>query len=134
MEVKFQSPIVKRFRVQREKLRCLLMRDLNILWDKKCVGCTVSEQGVTATFHDGTQYDGCLLVGADGANSQVRRFVATKPEVIPLPVRLYGTKVVLSSEQAAPLQAIDPLYFAGGLPSVSKESCGVNLKPDKPFD
>lgn len=108
------------------------MRDLNILWNKKFVGCTISEEGVTAIFHDGTIYDGCLLVGADGTNSHVRRFVTKKPEAIPLPVRLYGTKVVLSSEQAAPLQAIDPLYFAGGLPSVSEESffiCMIN----KPF-
>lgn len=81
----------------------------------------MSEEGVEATFDDGTTYSGCMLVGADGSHSQVRRFVAAAPDIMPLPVRMLGTKVELSNEEAAPLQAIDPLYFGCPHPPVSRE-------------
>lgn len=119
-EFKYATPSYKRLRVQREKLRYLLMRDLPILWNKRFVGCSICEDGVMASFDDGTTYKGCLLIGADGLHSQVRKFVTEKPDITPLPIRMLGTKVVLSGERAHRLQAVDPLFFVGMYPAVSE--------------
>ncbi|OBZ69051.1 Zeaxanthin epoxidase, chloroplastic [Grifola frondosa] len=116
LEPKYKVPPTKRLRVQRDKLRGLLMRDVDILWSKRFMDVSIVDDGVVATFEDGSKYKGCFLVGADGAQSAVRPLVADNPSLSPLPIRMLGTKATLTSDQAEPLQQIDPLLFQGGDP------------------
>ncbi|KAI0916953.1 hypothetical protein AcW2_007211 [Taiwanofungus camphoratus] len=112
----FEGPLVgiaKRIRVQREKLRRILMKDLNILWSKRLESFTIVDSGVVAKFGDGTSYEGSILVGADGSHSRVRRSIASEPDLNPLRVSLLGTTVELDHEQATPLLAISPLSILG---------------------
>jgi len=116
LEVKYRVPPSKRIRVQREKLRRLLMRDVPIAWSKKLIDIDVSEDRVVARFQDGSAYTGCILVGADGSQSQVRRRFAEHPGLNRLPIHMLGVKVALTAEQAAPLQSISPLLWQGNIP------------------
>ncbi|OCH90886.1 putative monooxygenase [Obba rivulosa] len=116
LEVKYKVPPSKRIRVQREKLRRLLMRNIDIAWSKQLTHVDVSEEGIAAHFQDGSAYTGQILVGADGSQSQVRRCFAPNPRLGRLPVQMLGVKVDLTAEQAAPLQSISPLLFQGNIP------------------
>lgn len=121
----FEGPpvgIAKRIRVQREKLRRILMKDLNILWSKRLESFTIVDSGVVAKFGDGTSYEGSILVGADGSHSRVRRSIASEPDLNPLRVSLLGTTVELDHEQATPLLAISPLSILGKDPKVRNAS------------
>ncbi|KUL86963.1 hypothetical protein ZTR_05766 [Talaromyces verruculosus] len=65
-------------RVSRRKLRRLLgwKAGLNVMFEKKLVSITHDEHGlVTASFSDGTQDTGNLLLGCDGSRSIVRNFL-----------------------------------------------------------
>ena len=55
-------------------LRNVLKRGLNrnISFGKRCTGYRVTSSGIAAKFSDGTTVKGTLLVGADGAKSQIR--------------------------------------------------------------
>ncbi|EMD40130.1 hypothetical protein CERSUDRAFT_103994 [Gelatoporia subvermispora B] len=117
LDVKYKVPPSKRMRVQREKLRRLLMRDIDIAWSKQLSNLEVTTEGVIAHFRDGSEYRGRMLIGADGSQSQVRNCVASQPSLKPLPVQMLGVKVTLSADQAAPLRNISPLLFQGSVAS-----------------
>lgn len=53
----------------RDRLRDLLLEDVDVQWGKKCIGYHEDEEGVWANFEDGTRERGDLLVGADGIHS-----------------------------------------------------------------
>ncbi|EED15660.1 monooxygenase, putative [Talaromyces stipitatus ATCC 10500] len=62
-------------RVSREKLRKLLgwETELNMMFEKKLVSIAHGEDGlITASFSDGSEETGNLLVGCDGSRSKVR--------------------------------------------------------------
>jgi 2-polyprenyl-6-methoxyphenol hydroxylase-like FAD-dependent oxidoreductase len=65
----------------RQVLRQILLGDLGnrVSFGKRLTGFTADEETVTASFADGTQATGDVLVGADGGNSAVRRRLV--PEV-----------------------------------------------------
>jgi 2-polyprenyl-6-methoxyphenol hydroxylase-like FAD-dependent oxidoreductase len=50
-------------------------RQIKIAFGKKLVGLSTDEQGVVATFADGTTAEGTFLVGCDGAYSRVRQLI-----------------------------------------------------------
>jgi hypothetical protein len=59
-------------RVDRNRMRALCSEGLDIQYNKALTGLKYGEQGVTASFEDGTSALGDLLVGADGPQSAVR--------------------------------------------------------------
>jgi len=118
LEPKLKVPSSKRLRVQRDKLRKVLAKGVeeNILWGKKLVDICVESDGVTATFEDGTSYQGLVLVGTDGSRSKVRELVSSEPQLYHLRIRMLGVILNMTEQEAEPLQAIDPLLFQGSLP------------------
>ncbi|KAM3498455.1 hypothetical protein MY10362_008229 [Beauveria mimosiformis] len=122
LEPKFHIPPNYRRRVNREKLRKLLLRDVaaHVRWGKRLDTIDTSRDGdvVRATFSDGTSADGCLLVGVEGSGSRTRKFLLPDTyQNYQLPARLLGASLTLSAAEAEPLLRIDPLLFQGCHPS-----------------
>ncbi|CAG8598219.1 15294_t:CDS:2, partial [Acaulospora morrowiae] len=57
----------------RNKLRDLLLEDVNVEWNKKCIGYEEVDDGVWAIFNDGSKVFGNFLVASDGINSPIRK-------------------------------------------------------------
>lgn len=69
---------------------------------------------VQAHFTDGSSAQGSIVVGAEGTNSQTRKFlVPDNYRNHQLPVRFIGAAVDMTPEQVKPLRDIDPLLFQG---------------------
>ncbi|KAG5998607.1 hypothetical protein E4U52_007100 [Claviceps spartinae] len=130
LETKFRIPPNKRRRLNREKLRKVLLQGVadRVQWGKRLRDVQMLSDGeggkegeveadgrlVRVTFSDGSSTNGSLLVGADGSNSDTRKFLV--PEAHhnhALPVRLVGAAVDMTPEQVKPLRDIDPLLFQG---------------------
>ncbi|UNI17882.1 Gentisate 1,2-dioxygenase [Purpureocillium takamizusanense] len=119
LETKFRIPPNERRRVNRERLRKALLQGVaeHVRWGKRLTDVELLDGDggdVRAVFADGTTADGSLLVGAEGSNSQTRRFLA--PDTFrnyQLPVRLIGAAIDLRPDEAQPLRDIDPLLFQG---------------------
>ncbi|CAF0751480.1 unnamed protein product [Adineta ricciae] len=58
--------------IYREQLRRALLTNLDVQWNKRFVSYKVLDDGVEATFQDGTSVHGTILIGCDGARSLVR--------------------------------------------------------------
>ncbi|PWW75725.1 FAD/NAD(P)-binding domain-containing protein [Tuber magnatum] len=113
-EIQHRMPPNKRLRLKRDNFRKLLMEDLAVQWNKKLANIKRNEGGVMAYFEDGTSASGELLVGAEGSKSRTRQILCPNNyQLTPLPVRLIGCSVHLTSSQVAPLRALDPLLFQG---------------------
>jgi 2-polyprenyl-6-methoxyphenol hydroxylase-like FAD-dependent oxidoreductase len=119
LESKFRIPPNKRRRVNREKLRKALLRGVadKVQWGKRLSDIELGDEengGVRAHFTDGSSAEGSMVVGAEGTNSQTRKFlVPDNYKNYQLPVRFIGAAVDMSPEQAQPLRDIDPLLFQG---------------------
>ncbi|PON28719.1 hypothetical protein TGAM01_v202566 [Trichoderma gamsii] len=115
-EPKFYIPPNARRRVNREKLRRLLLKNVaeNVHWDKQLTDVQVIDNGVKATFADGSAAEGKMLIGAEGSNSQTRKYLVPEDyQNYLLPVKLVGVSVDLTPAQIKPLRQIDPLLFQG---------------------
>jgi 2-polyprenyl-6-methoxyphenol hydroxylase-like FAD-dependent oxidoreductase len=108
-------PPSKRMRINRKKLRTLLLNGLEVNWGKNIAGFeAVSKDEVVVSFEDGTEARGCLLVGADGSSSRTRRaLLGSEAKLNQLPVRFMGVTVRMTPEEVRPLRDIDPLLFQG---------------------
>ncbi|KAF2121213.1 FAD-binding domain-containing protein [Lophiotrema nucula] len=118
-EPKYVIPPSKRTRVHRRKLRALLADGLPVHWNKQIHSYTQTSGSILAHFEDGTMAEGCLLVGADGSSSRVRRllFAGTEQaQLNQLPARFVGVTVRLTPSKAKVLRDIDPLLFQGSHP------------------
>ncbi|KAH6679648.1 hypothetical protein B0J14DRAFT_581266 [Halenospora varia] len=110
----WQIPPSKRLRVHREKFRKLVLEGINVQWNKTVTEFTATEAGSIVKFQDGTEVKGKLVIGADGANSRIRKILCPETgELRQLPVRFLGATVNLPTSQIAPLRALDPLLFQG---------------------
>ncbi|EFW98945.1 FAD-binding domain containing protein [Grosmannia clavigera kw1407] len=118
-EPAYVIPPSRRLRLDRRKLRRLLLTDIDVQWGKALEDFSSADESVTAHFEDGTMATGSLLVGADGSNSRTRRRLfqslgnAAAANLYQLPVRFMGVTVRLTTDQVRPLRAIDPLLFQG---------------------
>ncbi|RFU78560.1 fad dependent oxidoreductase [Trichoderma arundinaceum] len=118
-ETKFRIPPNVRRRVNREKLRKVLLKGVaeKVHWNKQLTDVAVSDDSsdsVKATFADGTTVEGRMLIGAEGSRSQTRKFLV--PDAYQnylLPVKMVGASVDFTLEQVKPLRQIDPLLFQG---------------------
>ncbi|KAH8646774.1 hypothetical protein BX600DRAFT_155724 [Xylariales sp. PMI_506] len=120
-ETRFRIPPSKRrLRLNRQKLRTVLTDGLNIQEGKKLERVEEIEGGVRAHFADGTSAEGTILIGADGNNSNVRKFLLPEDHALTrLPVWLVGVTRRFTPEQAAPIRALDPLLFQALHPDTS---------------
>ncbi|KIW99687.1 uncharacterized protein Z518_11100 [Rhinocladiella mackenziei CBS 650.93] len=123
-ETKFRIPPSDRRRVNREKLRAVLLKGVHehVRWSQRLIRVEPGDggQGVRAVFEDGTAASGTLLVGAEGSNSTVRKFLC--PDNYrnnQLPIRFVGSGVDMTKDQVQPLRSLDPLLFQGCHPDTS---------------
>lgn len=121
-EVKFKIPPNKRHRLDRERLRALLLEGVrdHVHWSKTVVNVRheAAPHGVSAIMQDGTSASGFLLIGVEGTNSRVRRFLVPDGyENYQLPARMVGVRLEMTEDQVAPLRRLDPLLFQGAHPS-----------------
>jgi len=66
-------PLVKYMRASRRKMRALCAEGIDVQYGKRLIDVSYpNSHSVAASFTDGTQFTGTLLVGADGARSDVR--------------------------------------------------------------
>lgn len=110
-------PDWKGARMARVKFIKLLMTGLDVEYSKRLSNITFpNNHNVCATFEDGQQRIGDLLVGADGSNSAVRRFLygAENSKNSQLPVRMINTRCEYPLEQLKECLDIDPHTFHGG--------------------
>lgn len=70
-----QKRTEKRIRLSREKLRALLLTDIEVRWSKTLTEISGDDDSAKATFSDGTSETGSMLIGCDGANSTVDRIL-----------------------------------------------------------
>lgn len=120
LEAKFRIPPSERRRVNRERLRNVLLRGVSdhVRWSKRLVDVEEVDDGVVAVFDDGTRAEGALVVGAEGSNSRTRKFLAPQTyQNTQLPVRFIGSSVDFTRDQVKPLRDIDPLLFQGCHPT-----------------
>lgn len=108
-------------RVSRGRLRDLLLEGLDglVLWGKTLRAIEATPDSARAWFEDGSRYEGRLIIGADGSQSQLRRLLydpkLTKPS--PVPAYFLGTQATATMEQVRPLLELDPNLFQGCHPS-----------------
>lgn len=115
---KFRIPPSARRRVNREKLRAVLLKGVeeHVHWSKRLTNVQLDPQGhgVEAVFEDGSSYSGALLIGAEGSNSAVRKFLSAEDyRNRQLPIRFVGSGINMTAEQVKPLRSLDPLLFQG---------------------
>lgn len=127
-------------RLRRAKLRALLVEGLDIRWGKKLQHIAYSANGttVTATFDDGEEVAGLLIVGADGSRSAVRRLLLG-PEIAAstrLPYAATFIQTKYTREQALFLRSFHPLYIAAPHPDGLFAFFGLQDAPevDEPED
>lgn len=121
---KYRIPPSERRRVNREKLRAVLLDGVkdHVRWSKRLISVRPREDGsgVEALFEDGTSTSGSLIVGAEGSNSSTRKFLSPNDyRNRQLPIRFVGSGVDMTAEQVQPLRSLDPLLFQGCHPETS---------------
>ncbi|KAK7958677.1 Aromatic-ring hydroxylase-like protein [Apiospora saccharicola] len=123
-KVKFKIPPNKRHRLDRERFRGLLLEGVrdHVHWSSTVVDVRQEEaaphHGVSAIMQDGSSVSGALLIGVEGTNSRIRRFLVPDGyENYQLPARMMGVKLEMTEDQVAPLRRLDPLLFQGAHPT-----------------
>ncbi|KAK8028499.1 hypothetical protein PG991_005555 [Apiospora marii] len=121
-EVKFKIPSNKRHRLDRERFRALLLEGVrdHVHWSQTVVNVRheAAPHGVSAIMQDGTSASGFLLIGVEGTNSRIRRFLVPDGyENYQLPARMVGVRLEMTEAQVAPLRCLDPLLFQGAHPT-----------------
>ena len=121
---KYRIPPSERRRVNREKLRSVLLDGVkdHVHWSKRLVDIQTGPDGtgVEAIFQDGTRASGSLVVGAEGSNSTTRKYLNPSDyRNRQLPIRFVGSGIDMTAEQVRPLRALDPLLFQGCHPDTS---------------
>lgn len=122
-EALWRVPPNRRIRVAREKLRRLLMEDLNVRWDESFEGFAPTRDGhaVVATFQRGqskVRVEGSVIVGCDGTTSRVRAtlFPGQASQNHQLPVRLLGVSTFYPEELSSKARHLDPFFYQAGDP------------------
>ncbi|KAL3425861.1 hypothetical protein PVAG01_02652 [Phlyctema vagabunda] len=129
------------YRLRRSKLRALLAHDLDIRWNKTLKDIVYADDeggGATAIFEDGEHIEGCLIIGADGARSQVRRLLVGPEKSINtrIPYVSIFIQAKYTREQALFLRSFHPLYLSAPHPEGLVTFFGLQDAPelDKPED
>jgi 2-polyprenyl-6-methoxyphenol hydroxylase-like FAD-dependent oxidoreductase len=115
-EVAFTIPAVGVRRVSRTRLRGLCTRGLDVQWSKQFKELDMDETGgpVVVKFQDGDTAEVDLVIGTDGSNSAVRRWLvgdeagAAKPSEMAI---CNGTVNYKDAEKAKFLRAPNPILM-----------------------
>ena len=113
----WKVPPSQRLRLRREAFRQLLLDHVDVQWAKQITDVdTAGDDQIRARFCDGTSSPyGSLVVGCDGARSEVRKLLLPHSyQNHQLPVRLLGVSVVFAAAVAKPLRDLDPYFMQGG--------------------
>ncbi|KAK3990821.1 hypothetical protein QBC44DRAFT_368797 [Cladorrhinum sp. PSN332] len=88
-QVAFRIPANAR-RISRTRLRRLCTRGLDVRWNKSVKDVLVPDEGcpITIKFDDGTTASSDLIIGADGPNSYIRRWLLGDEAAKPIPTPL----------------------------------------------
>ncbi|KAK3296457.1 uncharacterized protein B0H64DRAFT_461636 [Chaetomium fimeti] len=85
-----------------------------IRWGKAVNNVETAQDGtVTASFDDGTSYEGSLVVACDGGSSRIRALLFPEHQKFQIPVRLMGVKINCTPEEIEPLRQLDPFFLQG---------------------
>lgn len=83
-------------------------------WGRAFKDFKEEQDSVTAIFEDGTTILGEMIVGCDGIRSQVRRALFPHEyENHQIGVRMLGSSMRVTPEQAAHIRALDPFFLQG---------------------
>jgi 2-polyprenyl-6-methoxyphenol hydroxylase-like FAD-dependent oxidoreductase len=138
-EVKWRIPPNRRWRVNRERLRRVLLKGLEgeIVWGVRVKGVRFAdsedgkgkrkprlilrrsvnnpnEKEEREEIEEEESAPAILIVGTEGSRSSIRRFLCPENYTNnPLPIRFTGVGISLSAAEVAPLREMDPLLFQG---------------------
>ncbi|KAK4111756.1 FAD/NAD(P)-binding domain-containing protein [Canariomyces notabilis] len=107
-------PAPHAIRLRRRSWLDLIRTGVDIRYGKRLVSIATTEQGVTATFEDGTTEEGSLLIGCEGAHSVARNFLfqmtPNEAELLELPISAFVTITNFSRDLALALRKVHPTY------------------------
>lgn len=108
-----EAPYAVRYR--RKAFLKLLGEGVDIQFGKALASISVTATGVTATFTDGAQETGTMLIGTDGAHSAVRNFLfrssPQEAELLDTPIVASETVAKVDADVALALREIHPLAY-----------------------
>ncbi|KXX79373.1 FAD-dependent urate hydroxylase [Madurella mycetomatis] len=108
-------PAPHAIRLRRRAWLDLIRNGLNLRYGKKLASITTTDQGVTASFEDGTIEHGSLLIGCEGAHSITRNWLfQSSPmdaDMIELPISSFSTLTKLGREMALAVRNVHPTYW-----------------------
>jgi 2-polyprenyl-6-methoxyphenol hydroxylase-like FAD-dependent oxidoreductase len=110
MEMKAEKPC----RVSRRKLRKLFAEGIEIQYGKEVVSVKETEGGkVVLGFKDGTDAEGDVVVGCDGAHSKVREGICGKEDaaLTEVPLSMFNFTAKFEAEQAKYIRSWNPLFL-----------------------
>ncbi|KAK4228081.1 hypothetical protein QBC38DRAFT_476124 [Podospora fimiseda] len=113
-QVAFRAPANAR-RISRTRLRRLCTRGLGIHWSKTVTNISFPEDKtvpLTIHFHDGTSTSSDLIIGADGPNSFIRRWLLGEEASKPIPTPLASSNGLVrypTAEISAKVRAAHPI-------------------------
>ncbi|OCK81540.1 FAD/NAD(P)-binding domain-containing protein [Lepidopterella palustris CBS 459.81] len=111
-EGEFTFPIPGAKEINMKKLRMMCAESIDVQYDKRLTHLEYDEDGAIVHFQDGTSVRGTVVVGVDGANSQMRRCLLPEAAATPdlLPFALMNFVASYTAEQALFIKAgIHPL-------------------------
>ncbi|KAL3458147.1 hypothetical protein BJX64DRAFT_292412 [Aspergillus heterothallicus] len=123
-------------RVARRKMRKLFSEGIDIQYGKHLTAVAMTEQGVTATFADGSSVSGHLVVGCDSANSTVRQLlVGDAGKVNHLDLTMLNFTCKFDADTGRLIRATHPFAFNSHHPAnrmfwVSAQDIGDPEDPD----
>lgn len=109
MEMKAEKPC----RVSRKKLRNLFAEGLDIQYGKELDVIRETDSGkVKILFKDGTEVEGDVVVGCDGARSRVREEIVGEEDakLTTVPLSMLNFTAQFESEQAVFIRSWNPLF------------------------
>ncbi|KAF7889253.1 hypothetical protein EAF00_009553 [Botryotinia globosa] len=133
-DVMFAPEIPYFHRLRRSKLRALLTQDLDIRWNKRLKNLIFANDGksITCVFDDTQHVTGRLVVGTDGARSDVRRLLLGPEQSLNtrLPYAASFVQAKYTREQALHLRSFHPLFLAAPHPDNLMAFFGLQDAPD----
>lgn len=113
-EAKWRVPASERLRVSRERLRRLMLTGSVVQWGKTVVDLQYADDSITVHFSDGSTATGSLVVGCDGAHSQIRKLChPDEHQNKPLPIRFIGAGPRYPVSTAESMRKLDPFFLQG---------------------